>query len=49
MSNSKNSIDQEKIRKGRNAYAKAWRDKNKDKIKKYQDNYFKKLADKLGL
>lgn len=41
--------DQEKIKKARNAYAKVWRDKNKDKIKMYQNNYFIKLADKLGL
>lgn len=39
----------ERARKARNAYAKAWRDKNKDKLKQYQETYFAKLADKLGL
>lgn len=42
-------IRAEKARLARNAYAKKWRDNNKDKVKQYQEAYFVKLADRLGL
>ena len=31
-------------REARNAYARAWRAKNKDKVKQYNNNYWQKKA-----
>lgn len=34
----------DKARAKRNAYMKEWRKKNKDKMKKYQENYWERKA-----
>jgi hypothetical protein len=36
----------EAIKQARNAYMKAWRKKNKDKTKKYNENYWAKVSKK---
>ena len=36
----------EKVIQIRKDYYKKWRDSNKDKIKKYQENFWKKRAEK---
>ena len=34
----------DKAREERNAYMREWRKKNKEKVKKYQENYWKRKA-----
>lgn len=36
----------EKAREERNAYLRAWRKKNKDKVKKYNADYWERKANK---
>lgn len=36
----------EKAREERNAYLRAWRKKNKDKVKKYNNDYWERKANK---
>ena len=47
MTNLKNLTNEEqKLIAARRAYQKEWRAKNKDKIKRYNRNFLKKLAEK---
>ncbi|MDH5085199.1 hypothetical protein [Clostridium perfringens] len=36
----------EKAREERNAYLREWRKRNKDKVKKYNNNYWERKANK---
>ena len=36
----------DKAREERNAYLREWRKKNKDKVKKYNSNYWKRKANR---
>ena len=47
MTDVKNLTNEEqKLIAARRAYQKEWRAKNKDRIKQYNHNFFKKLAEK---
>ncbi|MGI6695949.1 MAG: hypothetical protein ACOX6O_06910 [Christensenellales bacterium] len=37
----------EKARKARNAYLRAWRARNRDRVKAYNENYWRRKAAKL--
>lgn len=45
MRNEKKISEEEKIRLAKNAYMRSWREKNRDKVKKYQEKKWLRYYD----